>query len=186
MKSFNPSGATAFDLQSFSGKVEESGKNMETRVSGGGGGGATYQGTGGTAPISITSKTVIHDQLFLTNKEGKERSFQLQDFNLACRKGNEVTVFWGIKKGKSNGSYLAVKNHTTDQVFFDEGEVKKMFLNLTVQILLILGGIGMIFIVPFLGYIGGAALFFFAWKRWQTAKKEAEDFKQIIHQMSYP
>lgn len=185
MKSFNPSGATAFDLHLFSGIIEESGKNLETRVSGGGGGGATYQGTGGTAPISITSKTVIHDQLFLTSKEGKERSFQLQDFNLACRRGNEVTVYWGIKQGSSNGPYLAVKNHTTEQEFFDEGQISKMFLNLWIQALLILGGIGVFFGLSYLGYIIGVGLFFIAWKRWQTAKKEVVDFKQYIREMTF-
>ncbi|WP_332911175.1 hypothetical protein [Algoriphagus boritolerans] len=118
MKTFNPSSSAAFDLHHFSGIVEESGKkpgnpSQRRRRRRG-----YLPGTGGTAPISITSKTVIHDQLFLTNSEGKERSFQLQDFNIACRKGNEVTVFWGIKKGKSKGSYLAVKNHTTEQLFF--------------------------------------------------------------------
>lgn len=183
MRSFNPSSASAFELHSFSGVVEESGKNLETRVSGGGGGGATYQGTGGTAPVTITSKTVIHDQLFLTNKEGKERSFQLQDFNLACRRGNEVTVYWGIKQGKSNGSYLAVKNHTTDQVFFDDGKISSIFLNLWIQAGLILGGIFVFFAISYLGYILGGGLFFYAWKRWQTAKKEGSAFKNEIRNL---
>jgi hypothetical protein len=185
MKTFNPSSTSAFDLHHFSGIVEESGKNMETRVSGGGGGGATYQGTGGSAPISITSTTVIHDQLFLTNSEGKERSFQLQDFNLACRKGNKVSVLWGIKKGNSKGSYLAVKNHSTEQLFFDEGEVSKMFLNLWIQALIVLGGVMAIFIISYLGYIIGGGLFFLAWKRWQTAKNEVADFKQSIREMPF-
>lgn len=183
MKSFHPSSASAFDLHNFSGIVEESGKNLETRVSGGGGGGATYQGTGGTAPVTITSKTVIHDQLFLTGKEGKERSFQLQDFNLACRRGNEVTVYWGIKQGKESGQYLAVKNHTTDQVFFDDGQISSMFLNLWIQAGLILGGIFVFFAISYLGYILGGGLFFYAWKRWQTAKKEGTAFKNEIQNL---
>lgn len=112
MRSFNPSSASAFELHSLSGIEEESGKKLETHVSGGAGG-ATYQGTSGTAPVTITSKTVIHEQLFLTIKEGKEQSLQLQDFDLACRKENEVTVYWGIKQGKTDGYYLAVKNHST-------------------------------------------------------------------------
>lgn len=185
MKSFNPSSASAFDLHLFSGIVEESEKKLETRVSGGGGGGATYQGTGGNAPISISSTTVIHDQLFLTNKEGKERSFQLQDFNLACRKGNAVSVYWGIKQGKSNGSYLAVKNHTTDQVFFDEGQISTMFLNLWIQAGLILGGVYVFFAFSYLGYILGVGLFFYAWRRWQTAKTEKADFKNQIRNMPF-
>lgn len=183
MKKYNPSGASPFDLYSFCGIVEESGKNMETRVHGGGGGGATYQGTGGTAPVSISSTTVIHDQIFLTRKDGKERSFQLQDFDLACRKGNEVTVFWGIKQGKNQGAYVVVKNHSTEQSFFDSKELRKLFINGWIQALLILGGIIAIFALSYVGYVLGTIAFFFAWKRWQTAKTEMDSFKADIQNM---
>lgn len=183
MQSFNPSGAPSFELYSFSGTVEESGKNMETKVHGGGGGGATYQGTGGTAPVSISSTTVVHDQIFLTRKDGKERSFQLQDFNLACRKGNEVTVYWGIKQGKNEGAYVVVKNHSTDQSFYDEKALRKLFINDLIQVLMILGGLGITFAFSYLGYILGPIILFFAWKRWSTAKKEIQSFKQTVQNM---
>lgn len=183
MKKYNPSGSSSFELYSFCGIVEESGKNMETRVHGGGGGGATYQGTGGTAPVSISSTTVVHDQIFLTRKDGKERAFQLQDFDLACRKGNEVTVFWGIKDGKDKGAYVAVKNHSTDQSFFDEKDLKKLFINGWVQLLLIIGGIIAIFAFSYVGYAIGAGAFFFTWKRWQTATSEINSFKTDIQNM---
>ncbi|MBN7812676.1 hypothetical protein J0A68_17100 [Algoriphagus sp. H41] len=186
MKTFSPSHQSPFELYEFSGSVEESGKNMETQVYGGGGGGATYRGTGGTAPVSISSRTIVHDQLFLSNAiTGKERAFQLQDFNLAARKGNLLTVFWGIPSGKSSGSYIAVKNHSTEQTFYADKELNKLFIKGWIQIILlaigailllsgILGGSGLIFVA-----LGGGGLFF-AWKRWDTAKKEISDFKAHV------
>lgn len=185
MKTFQPSHQSAFSLYSFTGITEESGKNMETQVYGGGGGGGTYQGTGGTAPVSISSRTVVHDQLFLVSPEGKERAFQLQDFNLAARKGNQLTVFWGIPSGKNSGPYVAVKNHSTDQTFYHDKEVSSLFIKgwlqavlLTIGVILlltgVLGGAGIIYTA-----LGGAALFL-VWKRWNTAKKEIADFKEGI------
>lgn len=185
MKTYTPSHQVAFNLHSFSGVVEESGKNMETKVSGGGGGGATYQGTGGTAPVTITSRTIIHDQLFLINKEGKEKSFQLQDFHLAARKGNQLTVFWGIKSGDSTGYYFAVKNHSTEEEFYREDLLRKYFIKWWMQIgLMLVSGILLV-----AGLLGGAGIIytllgggggFWAWKRWDTAKKEINALKSDI------
>ncbi|MBN7801357.1 hypothetical protein J0A67_10825 [Algoriphagus aestuariicola] len=189
MKTFRPSHQNEFSLYSFTGTTEESGKSMETQVYGGGGGGGTYQGTGGTAPVSISSRTIVHDQLFLVSLEGKERAFQLQDFNLAARKGNRLSVFWGIPSGKDTGHYIAVKNHSTDQVFYHDKEVSKLFLKSWLQGILlaagvvlllsgVLGGAGLIYTA-----LGGGALFF-AWKRWDTAKKEIANFKAEISSFS--
>ena len=189
MKTFKPSHQTSFDLHSFTGVVEDSGKNMETKVYGGGGGGATYQGTGGTAPVTISSKTIIHDQLFLVNTDGKERSFQLQDFHLAARKGNQLTIFWGIKSGKESGYYFAVKNHSTDQEFYREDLLKGYFIKGWLQGILILTAV-VFLAVGLLGGAGfvftalGAASGFWVWKRWNTAKKEITDFKS--HITSFP
>ncbi|MDB5149886.1 MAG: hypothetical protein JWQ57_3906 [Mucilaginibacter sp.] len=116
-----------YTVYNASGKVEESGKNMETRVHGGGGGGYSYGGTGGTAPVSISSTTVVHDQIFLTDKNGAEHAFQLQDFDVACRTGNEISVLWAIKKGKPSGKYIAVLNHSTRNDFFHDKALKNMF-----------------------------------------------------------
>ena len=185
MKPFNPTHQVAFELHAFTGVVEDSGKNMETKVSGGGGGGATYQGTGGTAPVTITSRTVIHDQLFLVNSEGKERAFQLQDFHLAARKGNLLTVFWGIKSGDKTGYYFAVKNHSTDQEYYRDDLLKKYFIKgwlqgllmLTASIVLVVGlfGDGGFFWI----LLGGGG-WFWVWKRWTTAKSEIAAFKSEI------
>lgn len=125
MKTITAAGKT-YNLHWTYGTVEESGKNMETQVSGGGGGGATYGGYGGNTPVHISSRTVIHDQIFLVD-EGGEYSFQLQDMNVACRKGNKLSVIWAIQQGKKRGSYIVTYNHTTGKVFNDEKEQIKMF-----------------------------------------------------------
>lgn len=126
MKTITTAGKT-YNLYWTYGTVEESGKNMETQVSGGGGGGATYGGYGGNTPVHISSKTVIHDQIFLVDEEGFEHSFQLQDMNIACRKGNKLSVIWAIQQGKKKGPYIMAYNHTTGKVFNDEKEQIKMF-----------------------------------------------------------
>lgn len=190
MKAFHPSHQVQFELFSFSGVVEESGKNMETQVSGGGGGGATYQGTGGSAPVTISSRTIIHDQLFLINSEGKEKSFQLQDFHLAARKGNQLTVFWGIKAGDKTGYYIAVKNHSTDQEFYRDDLLNKYYIKGWIQGILMLVS-SILLLVGTLGEGGmiwamlGAGGWFWAWKRWNTAKKEIADLKSEISSAAF-
>lgn len=119
-------GKRNFTIYHFTGKVASASKNMETKVSGGGGGGGSYQGTGYTAPVRITSTTVVHDQLFLVDKEGQETALQLQDFNLACREGNIVTASWAIQVGGDEGPYFAVTNHSTNQQFINDKVIKKI------------------------------------------------------------
>lgn len=113
-----------YDVYWTCGKVQDSSKNMETRVHGSGGGSTGY---GNTAPVNISSTTTIHDQFFLVDKNGKESSFQLQNFNVACRQGNELSVIWAIKTGKKNGPYIVVRNRTTAETFYQEVELKKIF-----------------------------------------------------------
>lgn len=116
-----------YDVYTVTGRVNEAGKNLETRVQGSGGGGYSYRGTGGTAPVTITSTTVVHDQIFLTDDSGTEHAFQLQDFNVACRETNLISVVWAIKKGKKLGPYVVVVNHTTRKSFYNDKALKKIF-----------------------------------------------------------
>jgi hypothetical protein len=120
-------GAKQYDLYWTFGKVEETGKNLETKVSGSGGGGATFKGYGGTAPVSITSTTTVHDQIFLVDNSGNEHAYQLQDMNVACRTSNQLSVIWAIKEGQKTGPYIAVFNHTTNQPFFQDKALSGMF-----------------------------------------------------------
>jgi hypothetical protein len=116
-----------YTLHSVTGRVANTSKNLETRVHGGGGGGSTYQGTGYAAPVTISSTTTVHDQIFLIDSEGKEHSFQLADFDIACREGNELTVIWSIKQGNKTGEYIVVHNQTTSKTFFNIGALRRMF-----------------------------------------------------------
>lgn len=126
METINASGKV-YTLYSVTGKVVATNKNMETRVSGGGGGGYTHQGTGFSSPVTVTSTTTIHDQIFLVDDTGREHSFQLQDFNVACREGNVLKVIWAVKKGKDKGDYIIVQNNSTGQSFFNIGAIRRMF-----------------------------------------------------------
>lgn len=127
-----------YEIHSVSGKVLDSKKHYETKVSGGGGGGYSNQGTGYTAPVSISSTTVIHDSIFLQDKEGKEHAIQLTNFNVVSREGNELTAVWAIKRKKKRGPYIAIFNHTISESSFNG---RKMFWMMTPHWLLLLGAI---------------------------------------------
>ncbi|HVU95729.1 MAG TPA: hypothetical protein VHE34_10920 [Puia sp.] len=109
------------------GKVADAGKNMETIVRGGGGGGYTYNGTGSTAPVTITSTTVVHDQIFLVDRDGREHAFQLQGFNVACRTDNQLSIIWAIREGKKTGPYIIAYNHSTRNAFYNDASLNKLF-----------------------------------------------------------
>jgi len=113
-------------LNEFRGKVAGTSKNLETRVHGGGGGGSTYRGTGYTAPVHISSTTVVHDQLFLVGDDGKEKAFHLQDFDINCREGHFVAVLSAAKSGAKAGEYVVVANGTTDQVSFSDKALRRL------------------------------------------------------------
>ncbi|HNR54359.1 MAG TPA: hypothetical protein PKJ19_04275 [Flavobacteriales bacterium] len=147
---------TPWTLYTFKGTVMEASKNMETRVSGGGGGGFTYRGTGGSAPVSITSTTVVHDQLFLQDEQGQEHALQLQGFNIACRTSHVLTAAWAIKQGQQRGPYFAVHNHTTDQTFYKDDEIGKMFRPPILHLLGIVAGL-FLYVVP--GVVWGVILY---------------------------
>lgn len=108
------------------GRVAGKDKNLETRVSGYGGGGGTYQGTGATAPVHITSTTIIHDKIYLQKEDGKERAVELTNWDVACREGHDMVVSWIIPEGKESGNYVGIKNITTGSELFNDDAIKKL------------------------------------------------------------
>ena len=143
-------GKCQFELYWFTGKVLSVMKNLETRVHGGGGGG---QGSGYSAPVSST--TTVHDQLFLAAKDGAERAFQLQDFDVACRESNQVTVLWAMKAGMGTGKYVLVYNQTTQDVCFKDANIGELVAPSK------LGCFGIVLValvLPFLILVGGFVL----------------------------
>lgn len=167
-----------YNLYWTTGKVMESGKNMETIVRGSGGGGATYNGYGGTAPVNISSTTVIHDQIFLVDASGREHAFQLQDFNVACRTDNQLAVIWAIKEGSKTGPYIIAYNHTTRNAYYNDKDLTKVFRYPVLYLL------GAMILCLFLGRFSGwfYFLFFAAPFVWHfLAKQEAKKFKQSLN-----
>jgi len=116
---------TAYRLVLNTGKVLNSLKNLETKVSGSGGGSAIYDRTW-TNPIKITSETTIHDQIILGNDNGQEYAYQLSGFNLACREGNKLTVITALKQRNNRGHYFAIINHTTNQTFYHHDVIERL------------------------------------------------------------
>jgi hypothetical protein len=112
------------ELYWFTGSVVGASKNLETRVTGGGGGGQN----GYSAPVSIRSTTTVHDQLFLVDRSGTERAFQLSNFDVACRESHNVSVVWAMKKGAKEGPYILVHNHTTGDASFKNDKLRALLL----------------------------------------------------------
>lgn len=108
-----------YNLNYIKGTVLETDKKIETIVSGSGGGGYNYQGTGHQARVNISSRSVVHDQLFLKDENNQEHVFQLADFNVACRKDNILTVVQIFKEGRNKGDNIAVINHDTNQMHYN-------------------------------------------------------------------
>jgi hypothetical protein len=124
-------GGTKYNLYWVTGKVVGQSKLATTHVSGGGGGSSG-------APVTVSSSTTIHNDIFLLDSAGKEHSFQLSDFNIACREGHELTVIWAIRETKKTGSYIIVVNQTTSQAYFDTKELSGMYMDWHPFLLLVL------------------------------------------------
>ena len=125
MREITVNGKT-YQVHATTGRVAAANKQLETRISGGGGGGSSYGGTGYTAPVSISSQTVTHDQIFLVDGNGREHALKLQNWDVTCREGNELTAVWMIRKGKERGPYVAIRNETLGETQYDDKELAKM------------------------------------------------------------
>jgi hypothetical protein len=104
---------TMFSICYIKGVVLGKDKHLETKMYGGGGGGYSYNGTGGSAPVSIGSTTTIHDKLYLMDDDNREHAVELTDWDVACREGHKLLVIWVIKGGKDEGPYVSVSNLST-------------------------------------------------------------------------
>lgn len=116
----------SLEVHSMTGKVASSAKQLETKVSGGGGSGMMRNGSGYTAPVRIHSTTTTHDQIFLVDGTGKEHIIRLKNWDLACRESNELTAVWMNRKGKDGGPYVAIRNLSTDTVDYDDKALARL------------------------------------------------------------
>ncbi len=116
-----------YEIYYFTGSVVDEKQWAETEVSGSGGGG--YSVGGQTTPVhmAVRSKTTRHNQVMLQDKDGHEKSFTFEDWDISCRKGNILTVLWAIPKGQKRGPYILVYNHAMKQFFWGD-DFARMFL----------------------------------------------------------
>lgn len=110
----------SLEVHTMVGKVVGASKHLETKVHGSGGGGGSYQGTGYTAPVHISSTTTTHDQIFLQASDGSEHALKLQNWDLACRESHELIATWMMKKGAKSGPYVAIRNMTTGSTDYND------------------------------------------------------------------
>jgi hypothetical protein len=134
------------ELYSARGEVMEARKWAHTETYGGGGGsGYTHQGTGfSSSSVSISSVTTTHDQFFLKCADGTEKAIELLNWGLAIRPGHQVSMVWGIRKGKERGPYVAVRNHTTGETKYSKtamGELTQSKIVVWLGIILVGWGI---------------------------------------------
>ncbi|MDT8341991.1 MAG: hypothetical protein RQ751_10805 [Longimicrobiales bacterium] len=110
----------------FRGKVVGASKQLETKVSGGGGGGYSHRGTGYTAPVHIQSTTTTHDMIHLADEEEHEHALRLQNWDLTVRETHLLTAVWLIKQGRKAGNYVAIHNHTLGHTDYDHRHLAKL------------------------------------------------------------
>ena len=105
-----------YRIYEVTGKILESNKQRELHVYGSGGGGATYNGTGGTAPVNIQSSTTIHDEFFLIDQYGQEHSIKLTNWDVSLREGHKIQVIWVISPNQERGPYVVLNNHNLKNI----------------------------------------------------------------------
>ncbi|RZL44879.1 MAG: hypothetical protein EOP00_18785 [Pedobacter sp.] len=128
-------GGDSYGIYYIKGTVVGKDKHLETRISGGGGGGYSNQGTGYSAAVSISSRTITHDKIFLLDENGKEHAAELTDWDVACREGHQMLMQQVVKGNKASGPYVCVANLTTDTVLTKNHKIQELFANATIRTL---------------------------------------------------
>lgn len=110
----------------FWGEAVDVSKQLETKVTGSGGGGSTWDGYGHTRPVEIHSTTTVHDDLYLLNANGQEKHFALTDWRISARIGHTMQVLWLIAENEQTGPYVAVYNKNLNQCFWKNDALQEL------------------------------------------------------------
>lgn len=70
----------------------------------------------------------LHDELMVKDLEGREHVFQLDDLQVAARRGDEVTVVWTTSTDAEHGPFIVVRNHTSADTYYDEEALLRLYL----------------------------------------------------------
>jgi hypothetical protein len=116
MQGFNYHGKQ-IDFFRITGEVIDSEKRSETHVHGGGGGGE-ISGWGGSVtgkinPVSISSSTTLHHNVWIKTEDGSEKNISLPgNRDVPLRIGHKITIVLALFKGKQISPILI--NHTAN------------------------------------------------------------------------
>ncbi len=109
-------GKQAVNYNVQKGTVLQIDTHLETVVSGEGGGGTSYNGNGATRGITISSRTINHQKVFMKAADGSEFWAQLQDWNITAMRGHELVLIWAETPQQRN--YALIYNKTLDAVYY--------------------------------------------------------------------
>ena len=94
-----------FDFYVFTGTIVEKSRWSETHISGGGGGGYTYDGHGSSYVNPIQSTTVTQGEIWLQDDDGNQEDFRFHGAEIPCREGQRMSVIGARASRKPNNLY---------------------------------------------------------------------------------
>lgn len=172
------------EFSAVSGVVVGPHKHAETHVSGGGGGGSTFNGQGSTAPVHITSTVVIKQDFFVRDDKGQETPVQLRGVDIPLAEGQRVTMI--TSHSSKGGWWTHVVNHSA-QRYWRVTQAKDLVINSGVVNPLMSFLIGMAIwigigyaISGLLGFIATVAYWVYAWLDVRRVAKAMESHLEEI------
>ncbi len=114
-----------FTLHTTHATVLKTNRWSETHISGGGGGGSQYQGSGSTYVAPITSHTVSNLEIWLRTDSGQEVSYTLRNLTFKCMEGQQVSFVSAAGKQAGAVYYVAAwYNHATGDSVLDSSQAR--------------------------------------------------------------
>lgn len=115
-----------YKIRTFSGRASDVGKRSDNITTGSS---RTVSGADGR-PVGVTTDintaVVVTDSFFLTDVDGQAMSFEAAGFEARVGNGHTVSLVWLIKGFSKSGRYLAVFDHTTEEVFHSDDVIRKL------------------------------------------------------------
>ena len=112
-----------YTICDFYGQVIDTSKQRETKVTGSGGGGVTWDGYGANSDVKITSTTTLHTEFYLLHESGREEHFKFTDWDISARIGHTLQIFWVIPPNQSRGPYVVAYNKNLNEYLIRKSEL---------------------------------------------------------------
>lgn len=185
------------DLHSFTGTVISASERSETVVTGS----DSRVSDNGRIRTKHSSQTTTFVDIVVRNNLGKEHHLHLVNWNVSCAVGNELRFLWIDSMGnwavshKLSKSYLAIKNYTTDEVYYLDSFIGLLFYagyigslwvsTLMFSLLFLFGVVAVVAIfgkssVFYYTAICSVAIFFHI-KYWRMAQNNVERIKSALY-----